>query len=249
MSPVVTSLIVFACVFGGALLGVALRAVLPPHHLSPESRNVLTMSMGVVGTMAAIVLGLLIASAQGSYELQRNEVTEISAKVVLLDHILAHYGPETKEARDLLRGAMVETLDRMWPKRNSTSSTSEPKGGDAVYEQILELSPKDDSQRALKVQALNTAFELGRTRWLLYEQGSNSVSMPLLVVVVFWLTVILISFGLFSPPNGTVVSTLFVTALSVSGAIFLILELYQPFQGLIQLSSAPLRSALVHLGQ
>ena len=73
--------------------------------------------------------------------------------------------------------------------------------------------------------------------------------MPFLVVLVFWLTILFISFGLFAPPNATVIATLFVCALSVSGAIFLILELDQPFEGLIRISSAPLRNALAHLGQ
>jgi len=93
------------------------------------------------------------------------------------------------------------------------------------------------------------AVDLGKTRWLMYEQETGSVSIPLLVVLVFWLTVIFISFGLFAPFNVTVVSSLFASALSVSGAIFLILEMYTPYEGLVQISNAPLRAALAHLGQ
>jgi hypothetical protein len=244
MSALTTSLIVFTFVFGGALVGIALRRVLPQHHLNSESRNVLTMSQGIVGTMVAIVLGLLIASAHASYDMQRNELMEIAAKLVLLDHILVHYGPEAKDARDLLRKTVGGAIDRMWGDSPGGVSTE----GEALYDQILELSPKDDSQRTLKTQATNTVLELGRTRFLINAQGSNSISRPLLIVVVFWLVVILMSFGLFAPTNTTVVSALFITALSVSGAIFLTLELYQPFRGLIQLSSAPLHSALAQLG-
>jgi hypothetical protein len=242
MSAVETSVIVFAFVFGGALVGIALRAALPQHHLSPESRAVLTMSQGIVGTMVAIVLGLLIASAYASFDTQRNELFELSAKVVLLDRILAHYGPETKEIRHELRQAVVKAIDRMWTKQVNTS------GSEPLYNTLLELSPKDEPQRTLKIQAVNTAIELGRTRLLLNAQGSTSISRPLLVIVVFWLTVILTSFGLFAPSNATVVSALFITALSVSCAVFLILELYDPFHGMVQLSSAPLRNALVQLG-
>lgn len=201
--------------------------------------------------MAALVLGLLVASAKGSYDTQSTELTEMSAKVVLLDRFLGHYGPETKETRDLLRGAVVRILDRTWSKdRTSPSQLELPStGNEAIYDKIQGLSPKDDTQRSLQAQALSIAIGLGQTRWLMYEQSVTSVSLPLLVVMVLWLTIIFISFGLFAPPNATVVASLFVSALSVSGAIFLILEMYTPYAGLIQISSAPLRSALAHLGQ
>jgi hypothetical protein len=89
----------------------------------------------------------------------------------------------------------------------------------------------------------------GQTRWLMYEQGNVPLPRPLLVVVVFWLTIVFISFGLYAPRNPTVVGVLFLCALSVSGAIFLILELYSPFEGWIKISSAPLRNALAQLGR
>lgn len=201
--------------------------------------------------MAALVLGLLVASAKGSYDTQSTELTEMSAKVVLLDRFLAHYGPETKETRDLLRGAVVRILDRTWSKDPTSPSQLElpSVGNEAIYDKIQGLSPKDDTQRSLQAQALSIAIGLGQTRWLMYEQSVTSVSLPLLVVMVLWLTIIFISFGLFAPPNATVVASLFVSALSVSGAIFLILEMYTPYAGLIQIPSAPLRAALAHLGQ
>jgi len=247
MSSTIISLIVFACVFGGALLGIFLHAVLPQHHLSSESKDIVKLGMGLVGTMAALVLGLLVASAKGSYDTQSAELTQMSANIALLDRALALYGPETKEARALLRGAVARILDQMW----SSASLSVPTaaGGEILYEKIQGLSPKNDTQRSLQGQALSMAVDLGKTRWLMYEQATTSVSMPLVVVLVCWLTAIFISFGLFAPFNGTVVASLFVSALSVSGAIFLILEMYTPYAGVIQLSSAPLRAALAHLGQ
>jgi Protein of unknown function (DUF4239) len=161
------------------------------------------------------------------------------------------YGPETKETRDLLRGAVSRILDQMWSKDGTGVSSQAPTsaGGEILYEKIQGLAPKNDSQRSLQGQALNIAVDIGKTRWLMYEQAITSVSMPLLIVLVLWLTVIFVSFGLFAPFNATVVSSLLVSALSVSGAIFLILEMYGPFSGLIQISSAPLRAALAHLGQ
>jgi hypothetical protein len=247
MSSTTISLIVFACVFGGALLGIFLHAVLPQHHLSNESKDIVKLGMGLVGTMAALVLGLLVASAKGSYDTQSAELTQMSANIALLDRVLALYGPETKETRALLRGAVARVLDQMW----SSASLSVPTaaGGEILYDKIQGFSPKNDTQRSLQGQALSMAMDLGKTRWLMYEQAITSVSIPLLVVLVLWLAAIFISFGLFAPFNATVVASLFVSALSVSGAIFLILEMYTPYAGLIQLSSAPLRAALAHLGQ
>jgi hypothetical protein len=251
MSSIAISSIVFACVFGGAILGMSIRAVLPQPHLSVESKDVVKLCMGLVATLSALVLSLLIASAKGSYDAQSTELTQMSAKVILLDRVLAHYGPETKETRDLLRGSVARVLDQTWSRRhNSTSQLDAPSGGaEILLDNIQAFAPKDDRQRSLQAQAMSIILDLGQTRWLQYAQGSASISMPLLVVLVFWLTIIFISFGLFAPGNVTVFSGLLISALSVSAAILLILELYTPYSGLIQISSAPLRNALTQLGR
>ena len=251
MSPLTVSLMVFACVFGGALLGIFLHSSLPEHHLGADSKDIVKLGMGLVATMAALVLGLLVASAKGSYDAQSAELTRMSANIALLDRVLALYGSETKETRDLLRGAVSRILDQMWSKDGTSASSQTPTsaGGEILYEKIQGLSPKNDMQRSLQGQALSIAGDIAKTRWLMYAQAAASVSMPLLVVLVIWLTVIFISFGLFAPFNATVVSSLFISALSVSGAIFLILEMYGPYAGVIQISSAPLRAAIAHLGQ
>jgi hypothetical protein len=120
--------------------------------------------------------------------------------------------------------------------------------GYSIYDQIQELTPKTDVQHALQSEASAMAIELGRTRWLMFEQRGSSVSTALLIVVVFWLTLIFMSFGIFAPPNATVTATLVVCAVSVSCAIFLILEMDRPFEGLLQISNAPLRDALARIG-
>ena len=250
MSSIIISLIVFACVFGGALLGILLHAVLPEQHLSAESKDIVKLGMGLVGTMAALVLGLLVASAKGYYDAQSAELTQMSTNVVLLDRLLAQYGPETKEARTLLRGAVDRMLDQIWSKGTSASGVPPPfAAAEILYAKIQGLAPKDDAQRSFQSQALSITMDLRKTRWLMYEQETGSISIPLLIVLILWLTIIFVSFGLFAPFNATVVSSLFASALSVSGAIFLILEMYTPYSGLIQISSAPLRAALAHLGQ
>jgi hypothetical protein len=201
--------------------------------------------------MAALVLGLLVASAKTSYDQQRNEMTEMSSKIVVLDRVLAHYGPETKEARDLLRNVATRILDETWSKDNTSHSRVEPPpaGGDALYDKLLALSPKDEVQRSLKVQALAIAVVLGQTRWLMYEQTIEPISVPLLVVLVLWLTTIFVSFGLFAPTNLTVAASFFASALAVSSAVLLILEMYSPYSGLLHISSNTLRTAIAQLGQ
>jgi len=132
MNSVTISLIVFACVIGGALIGLLLGKVLPPNHLSGDSKDVVKVGMGLVGTMTAILLGLLVASAKSFYDTQNDELTEISAKVILLDRVLAHYGPEAKEARDLLRVAVTRLLDTMWSRggRENSQIASTPGGAE-----------------------------------------------------------------------------------------------------------------------
>jgi len=252
MSSITISFIVFACVFGGALLGILLRVVLPQNHLSAESKDIVKLGMGLVGTMAALVLGLLVASAKGSYDAQIAELTQGSTNILLLDRLLAQYGPETKEARALLRVAVVRSLDQTWPKGGASASGLPPPASasaETLYGKIQGLSPKDGAQRSLQSQALSIALDLRKTRWLMYEQETESVALPLLAILVLWLTIIFISFGLFAPFNATVVSSLIAAALSVSAAIFLILDMYKPYSGLIQISSAPLRFTLAHLGE
>jgi hypothetical protein len=254
MSFMAISWIVFACVFGGALLGTFLRAVLPEHHLSADSKDIVRLAIGLIGTMAALVLGLLIATAQSTFREQRSDIMQLSAHIIVLDRLLAQYGPETKEARDLLRSAVVHTLNQMWPENGSQPVQLDPTASKAevLYDQIQALSPQNDTQRSLQAQALSLAFNLLQTRWLMFVQQVRAIPLPFLIVLgvlVFWLTTIFFSFGLFAPPNATVIAALFVCALSVAGAIFLIVELNRPFEGLLRIPSDPLRTALEHLGQ
>lgn len=250
MSSMTTGWIVFACVFGGALLGTLLRKILPDDHLSSESKDVVKLGMGLIGTMAALVLSLLISSAKGSYDTRSSEVAQLSANIMLLDRVLAHYGPEAREARDLFRRSVARLIDQMWPERSAGTSQPMPAAGsEAFYDKIQALSPQNDAQRSLQAQALTISSSVGQTRWLLVGQSGRSIPMPFLVVLICWLAFIFGSFGLFARPNTTVIVALFVCALSFSSAIFLILELDKPFEGLIQISSAPMSEALGRLGQ
>jgi hypothetical protein len=206
--------------------------------------------MALVGTTVALVLGLLIASGKGFYDTQNSEVTQLAADAVLLDKILNHYGPETKEIRALLRSSVAYMLDVTWGRDGSAEASVAPSvAREVIFDKIQELSPHNDGQRFLQSQALITVEKLSQTRLLMVAQKTSSVPMPLLAVLVFWLTLLFMSFGLFVRPNAVVVVSLLASALAVCAAILLILEMYQPYTGLIQVSSAPLRAALAQLGQ
>src|SRR5208283_1813527 len=203
MSPITISVVVFACVFGGGLLGIFIHSLLPNEHLDSESKEAVRLGMALVGTTVALVLGLLIASGKGFYDTQSSEVTQLAADVVLLDRILAHYGPETKEIRELLRSAVARLVDVTWARDGSDKTHSGPSTAnqDALFDKLQELSPHNDSQRFLQSQALSTAVKLGETRTLMVAQKTSSVPMPLLAILVFWLVLLFMSFGLFVRPN------------------------------------------------
>jgi hypothetical protein len=231
-----------------------LRAILAEKHFSSETKDLVKLGMGLIGTMTALVLGLLIASAKNSFDTQRNGLAQMSGNVIVLDRALAHYGPESKDARDMLRASVADMLRQTWPEEDAEPGSRGGKSAtegkyEGLYEKIQELAPKNDGQRAFQAQALKTAMDIGQERWLLFSQKGSSIPTPFLIVLVAWLTLIMASFSLFAPPNATAFLTLLICALSVSSAIFLILELDRPFDGMIQISSAPVRNALAQLGR
>ena len=176
------SWIAFACLFGGALLGMLLRRILPERHLTADSKDVVKLGMGLIATMSALVLALLIASAKGSYDTQRSEVTQMSADIIQLDRVLAHYGPQAKEARDLERSVVVDGLNTIWADRAFRSEKLDSRTlkaeADRFYEDIQTLSPRDNFQQSLQAQALQISAELGHLRSLLLEQTGGSIPCP-----------------------------------------------------------------------
>jgi hypothetical protein len=254
VSALAIAAIVFACVSGGALLGMILRSALPQHHFDDLSKDVVKTGMGLVATMAALVLGLLVASASSAYDAQKEGLDEIAANITLLDNLLEQYGPPAENARKILHDTVWAAIVRLWPADATQAPTLGPAkvtaGGQSLYARILALPATNDAQSALRSQALQTAVSVAQERLLLIaHHESASTSSVFLVVLTFWLVVLFGSFGLFAPRNMLVIAVLMISALSVSGAIFLTLELAQPFGGLINISSAPLRDVLAHLGE
>jgi hypothetical protein len=252
MNPLEVGCIAFVSVSSGALLGMALGAVLPEHHLSAESKDVVKLGMGLIATMAALVLGLLIASAKTSFDTRNSELQHVAADILVLDRVLAHYGPETKDARDLLRRAVEVRLDATWPSDSRPSRVDVPEGTplvEGMQDEIRALSPPDDAHRWLQSRALAVSADAAQTRWLIFGSSGSSIPAAFLVVLIFWITMIFGSFGLFAPRNATVVGVLLVCALSIAGSLVRILEMDRPLEGSMKISSAPLRYALAHLGE
>jgi len=250
MRPITITLVVLACVFGGALFGIFIHSLVPREYLDSDSREAVRLGMALVATTVAVVLGLLISSGKSFYDTQSAEVTQLAADIVLLDKLLKQYGPESEEIRDLLRSSVAYMVDNTWGQDSSDQARFTLSESSEVFLiRISGLSPQNESQRFLQSEALNVGIRLGQTRSLMIAQKTTAVPTLLLSVLVFWLTLLFMSFGLCARPNVVVLVSLFASALAVCGAIFLILEVYQPYRGWIHVSSAPLRTALSQLGQ
>jgi len=251
MSELLATVVLFAILLSAFLLGIRLRVLIPEHHLSPDSRDTVKLAMGLVATMTAILLGLLVSSAKGAYETDRNDIVQMAAKVDFLDRTLALYGSEAAETRAGLRDLVAEAMHGMWPDHDAlpVQLTPDARAGNAVYAAIHRLSPRDDMQRDLKAQALALTVELEELRTLLLFQAVPSISTPMLIAVTCWLVIIFVGFTLLAPPNGTTTTALIAAIASVAGAMFLILELDRPLEGFVRISSAPMLSVLSHLAK
>jgi hypothetical protein len=252
LNALTISLLAAVLMLVGAGAGILLRRRLPHHHLNEHSKDVVRLGASLVATITALLLGLLITSAKTTYETQRGEVRQIASKLVLLDNQLKRYGPEAAPAREAQRRAMEPLIERIWGKRAIRTEPGAPYQpsveGDMVYEAIEGLNPQSDVQRSLKFRALSTVAAITEARVRLFEESKAAMPEVLIAVVILWLTLLFASFTLFSPINPTGAVVLTVIAFSAAAAIFLVLELNQPFAGLLRISPDPLRDALGVLG-
>ncbi len=251
MNIAVIALILFVILVGVSLLGGRLGRHLPEEQLSAESKDAVKLAMGLIATMTAVLLGLLITSAKGTFDTEQSEVMQMAAKVAFLDRVLKLYGPEAADARRELRESIADGVRRTWPGEGGGPAQLAPNEqmGDAFYVAVHHLSPHDDSQRALKTQAASLMVELGELRSVLQAQSVPSVSKPLLMALVSWLAVIFFGFSVVAPVNATSTLALVASAFSVACALFLILELDYPFAGVIRIPSDPMINVLNHLAK
>jgi len=245
---ILISLAVLAIVFCSAMLGMQLSRILPQDHLTDQTKSVVTVSTGVVGTLTALVLGLLIAAANSSFNTKNQEVIEIAADLIRMDRMLRRYGPEADGLRDLLRRCTAMKIQDLFPEgATKLPNFANPRTLallEEVQDRLVAFAASNPNQRWLQSQGLQLTSSIVGARWLLVEQNTIGIPVPLLVVVVFWLTLLFLSFGLFAPHNATAILTLFLCALAVAEAIEMTQELNTPFQGIIRISSKPMKDAL-----
>lgn len=251
MNPSRTTVIVAACLLAAVFMGMWLGHLLPVDQLSPETRDTVSLTMGLVATMSALVLGLLVDSSKASYEATRTRAMQKVSKYALLDRVLAIYGPQAAELRGEMHALIEQEARRLWPDDAHPTAPPKPQNqnGNDVYLALLRLETRDDTERALKAQAVSLMFELGQLHSLMETEATTSIFKPMLVVVVHWLVMIFLGFSLIAPPTATATLALIAAALCAAGAIFMILELDRPFSGLIRISSEPMWKVLDQLGK
>ena len=252
MTSLTTSFVSAGCIFLGGLVGMWLRKRLPVHHLDEGSKDTIKVVSGILASLAALVLGLLISSAKSSFDATNSGIAQGSAKIILLDRTLADYGPETQTARRQLRDAVAFTMDRVWSKSNDGPTGSRgfelSNGMERLQGILRRLTPTTKPEEAALAEAVQLTSDIAQTRWFLIEQQSP-LPTPVLVVLVVWLILLHLNVGLFAPCNGTVLAVLIVSALSVSSALFLVVEMSRPLDGIVKVSDAPVRKALEFLSK
>jgi hypothetical protein len=253
MNPLIVGGIAFACLFGGALLGMALSAVLPAHHLNSDSRDAIKLSTAVVATLSALALGLLVASAKTSFDTADNLLRTMVARTVLLDRAMAHYGPETQSARIELRQLVEAQLHQIQSDGRiggiDPSAETDNRGIEPVQDKLRALTPQTEAQRLLLARALQVSGDIAEARWLMFARSEAGFPWPFLAILVAWLVMLFFSFGLQAPRNPTVFCIVILRTASVASAVFLIVDMQRPLSGYVQVSSAPLRDALDQLGR
>ena len=253
MSPLFLTILIAICTFGGALVGLWLRKVLPMDHVNDESRDVVRISIGLVVTMTALILGLVVSSAKSTFDAEDFAVKQSAADVLALDQALKLYGTETLDIRGSIRDSVADRITQVWPESGGADPVTENRSGDSspggIFARILVLKPATDAQRWLQSHALQLSSDLEESRWLVIERQGSTGGRPFIIVLSAWLVLIFVSFGLFAPRHATGVVTLVLCSTSVAAAIFLILELEHPYQGLIKVSPEPLQFALSQLGR
>jgi hypothetical protein len=250
MTHTVIGLVSFAAIFGGALMGLFAAHRLPGHHLSKETQAAVTVSVAVLGTLSALVLGLMITAANGSFSARSQEVRELSLQLIRMDRNLRRYGPESVDARTKLREWAIAKTQQLFPKKGRDKLSSEQTIDmlEDVQDALLALKPVGERQTFLRTLCLKLSSTMIEARWSLETRGSHSIPVPFLVLLIFWLAVVFASFGLFAPANPTTIVALFLCSLAVAGGIFMIEELDRPRSGFVQLPPDAMERALFEIG-
>ncbi|MBS1229941.1 MAG: conserved rane protein of unknown function [Proteobacteria bacterium] len=253
MSAIAQSLIVFLCISGCALIGFYVRRALPEHHLGSDSLLAVSLTTGLAATLASLVLGLMVSSTHSSFSKLNDEVAQTAAQTIFLDRMLIQYGSEASESRRLLSRAHTAAVDYLHQVRSKNGILSDDSVRQAGLESFLsslrQLKPKNDEQRQLKAYVVDQGWRLAETRWLIAEQNRSSIPQIFFIALVAWLAFIFLGFGLITENNATVLCSLLGGALLATSAIFVILEMDSPLDGVVTVSIAPMENASAILGR
>ena len=230
------------CPLAGSGIGIALRERLPEHHLSSESIDVIKLAMSLMATLVALILGLLIQSANLYRSTIEIEYREILASIIHLDEYLRAYGPDASAVRDRVHSVAIESFRERWPGEDFGPAAPLPYTGKSLYtdvqQQIVALHPADAEQRWFQSQALQITNRLADLRWLVASQQlANAPLLPVFILIFLCSIAIFGGFSLYARPNPTVFAVIALAALAIAGSTFLIVELNNPFHGLLHISS------------
>ncbi|MFM0646291.1 DUF4239 domain-containing protein [Paraburkholderia bryophila] len=266
MSEISSALLVFLLLLGTTGIGVWVRPLLPEEHKAHETVQLIQLVIGMLVTFAALVLGLMTASAKASFDTTSNDLRTYAADLIEFDTTLREYGADTSRARDLLRQYTAAAIASTWPgepapsgdypkdvgTQDNSQKLENVRLGDmltAVGRELRQLRAHDPPQQRTLEDGLSQYRRVVDARWKIIEEAHSSISQPFFTTLTFWLGVIFLSFGLIAPRNALALVTICLGAVSIASAVYVIVDLDTPFTGPIVVSSQPMRDALGHLSQ
>jgi hypothetical protein len=253
MANIEISVAVGVLTFGVGLLGLYLKRLLPERHMSSGSRDMIGAVMGLLSLLLALVLGTLVGSAYGFFAAQKADIELLSARALELDLAFRQYGPETQPLRDGLRTSMKEAYDALQGDSEAYRRHFELEGYMSKFEKwnqtLSALNPRTPAQTQLISSMGASSASFQQTRLLMSLQLASPISWPLIFVVVSWAMLLFFGFGVLSGLNPTSLGALAFGSFAVASAIFLILELNQPFSGLFRLPSESLSETIALLNK
>jgi len=249
MTNITIGFISFVAIFGGVLVGRFAARRLPNRHLNTETQTAVTVSVAVIGTLSALVLGLMISAANTSFSGRSDEIRQLSLQLIRMDRNLRRYGPEAAETRASLRIWGFAKIQQLFPDKTKPPVSSDTTVAllESVQDQLLDLSPETERQKYLRTLCLTLSSQIIQARWSLEIRSGYSIPIPFLVLLIFWLAIVFGSFGLFAPANPTAMVALLLCSIAVAGGIVLIENLDNSGSGFIKLSSDSMRKALVEI--
>jgi len=237
--------VTFACACAGAVIGILIRWRLHDHHVTPGSQEILKLSVGVVATLTALVLGLLVGGTKQFYDAKVNELRTFVVNITLLDRALSHYEPSLIEERQLVRKFSKGMMAGLWGVAEPASSHRDLLLKlDEVRDKVRHLQPPTDPLKSVQARVMTLTDVLMLSAAKLIETDDAAIPAPLFGVVDAWLVVIFLGLGVFTPPNRVTVPAVGMSAAAVSMAVFLVVEMSTPFSGFIVIPPAIMQQAI-----